>query len=58
MKRRLLVKKIEAKGCVLSRHGVRHDWYINPETNISQPIPRYSDINENLAKHILKMLES
>lgn len=56
MKRRDLVKKIEKMGCVLIRHGTKHDWYMNPKTKISQPIPRHSEINEYLAKHIIKML--
>ncbi|MBA7527021.1 hypothetical protein ES705_19194 [subsurface metagenome] len=55
MKRRDLIK-IEVIGCVFIRHGGKHDWYQNPETKISQPIPRHREINENLAKHIIKML--
>ncbi|OGL47470.1 MAG: addiction module toxin, HicA family [Candidatus Schekmanbacteria bacterium RBG_13_48_7] len=43
-------------GCILIRHGGSHDWYQNPETKISQPVPRHTEVNENLAKHILKML--
>ena len=31
MKRRELIKKIEAQGGVLIRHGGKHDWYQNPE---------------------------
>lgn len=57
MKRRDLIKKIESMGCLFIRHGGRHDWYQNPKTKISQPIPRHREINEQLAKHILKMLE-
>ena len=57
MKRRDLIKKIEETGCLLVRHGGKHDWYQNPETKISQPVPRHREINEFLAKHILKMLE-
>jgi mRNA interferase HicA len=56
MKRKDLIRQIESMGCVLIRHGVKHDWYINPETKKSQPIPRHNEINENLAKQILKML--
>lgn len=47
---------IEEIGYVFIRHGGKHDWYQNPETKISQPIPRHHEINENLAKHIIKML--
>ncbi len=43
-------------GCSLVRHGAKHDWYINPETKKSQPVPRHNEINEILARHILKML--
>jgi mRNA interferase HicA len=58
MKRKDLISKIESMGCVLIRHGAKHDWYHNPETKQSQPVPRHNGINENLAKHILKMLSS
>ena len=44
-------------GCVLIRHGGKHDWYQNPQTKISQPVPRHNEIAETLAKHILKMLK-
>ena len=56
MKRKDLIKQIESLGCKLVRHGAKHDWYINPETKKSQPVPRHNEINENLARHIIKML--
>jgi mRNA interferase HicA len=56
MNRRALIKELEKIGCVLLRHGGKHDWYHNPETKISQPVPRHKEINEYLAKHILKMM--
>jgi predicted RNA binding protein YcfA (HicA-like mRNA interferase family) len=58
MKRRELIRQIEEIGCILIRHGKRHDWYQNPNTKMSQPIPRHTEIKETLAKHILKMLKS
>ncbi|MBW8001295.1 MAG: type II toxin-antitoxin system HicA family toxin [Planctomycetes bacterium] len=58
MKRRDLIKKLKAAGCVLIRHGGRHDWYQNPTTKISQPIPRHREIKDILAKHIMKMLKN
>jgi len=58
MKRRKLIKKIEDMGCVFIRHGGRYDWYQNPKTKKSQPIPRHNDIKEFLAKHIIKMLKN
>ena len=38
------------------RHGAKHDIYHNPTTGNSQPVPRHNDINEILAKKILKDL--
>jgi predicted RNA binding protein YcfA (HicA-like mRNA interferase family) len=56
VKRTELIKTIEGLGCVLIRHGGKHDWYRNPTTGISQPVPRHREIKESLAKHIIKML--
>jgi len=56
MKRKELIKKIAAAGCLLLRHGNRHDLYKNPATGKKQPVPRHDEIDENLAKHILKEL--
>jgi mRNA interferase HicA len=56
MKRVELIRRIENMGCVLIRHGSKHDWYQNPKTKVSQPVPRHREIADSLAKHILKML--
>jgi predicted RNA binding protein YcfA (HicA-like mRNA interferase family) len=56
VKRAELVKRIERLGCVLIRHGARHDWYRNPQTGVSQPVPRHREIKDRLARHILKLL--
>ncbi len=56
MKRADLIRKLEASGCSLVRHGGKHDWYRNPKTGMSQPVPRHTEVNETLAKHILKKL--
>ena len=56
MKRKELEREIESMGCVLIRHGSKHDWYQNPNTKVSQPVPRHNEIVDSLAKHILKML--
>jgi predicted RNA binding protein YcfA (HicA-like mRNA interferase family) len=56
MKRKDLVKKLIDEGCFLVRHGSRHDLYKNPITGKKQPIPRHNEIDENLAKHIIKEL--
>ena len=56
MKRKDLIKKIASKGCILLRHGQRHDLYINPKTGKKQPVPRHDEIDEILARHIIKIL--
>lgn len=56
MERRDLIAKLEEMKCILIRHGGKHDWYQNPETKVSQPIPRHREIKEYLAKHIIKEL--
>ena len=58
MKRRDLVRTLEDMGCQLVRHGGRHDWYTNPKTKQSQPVPRHSEINEHLARSIIKKLRN
>lgn len=56
MKRVDLIRTLEEWGCVLIRHGGKHDWYRNPETGVAQPVPRHREINEQLARHIMKLL--
>lgn len=58
MKCRDLIKQLEDLGCILVRHGGNHDWYQNPATKVCQPVPRHREINEKLAKHIIKMLST
>jgi mRNA interferase HicA len=56
MKRKELIKRITAVGCVLLRHGNRHDLYTNPKTGKKQPVPRHAEIDEDLARHIIREL--
>ncbi len=48
MKRVDLIREIEGLGCVLIRHGAKHDWYRNPNTNVSPPVPRHREIKIGL----------
>ncbi len=57
MKRLELVRRLEEMGCVLLRHGGRHDIFHNPRTGYSEPVPRHREINEVLAKRILSRLK-
>jgi mRNA interferase HicA len=56
MKRNDLIKQLTKAGCVLLRHGSRHDIYLNPLNGRKQPVPRHKELDEQLAKHIKKYL--
>lgn len=56
MKRQELISRLTAAGCIFVRHGARHDLYRNPATGRQQPVPRHAEIDDNLARHILKFL--
>ncbi len=56
MKRKDLIRRITSPGCELIRHGSRHDLYKNLKTGKKQPVPRHDEVDEDLAKHILKEL--
>jgi mRNA interferase HicA len=58
MKRVDLIRAIEGIGCAFVRHGGKHDWYRNPTTGVSQPVPRHREIKDGLARHIIKMLSN
>lgn len=54
MKRRDLIKLLEDSGWYLKRNGGSHDLYTNGK--MIEPVPRHSEINEKLAKTIIKKL--
>jgi predicted RNA binding protein YcfA (HicA-like mRNA interferase family) len=56
LKRKELIKRITSVGCILLRHGQKHDLYLNPNTGKKQPIPRHAEIDEHLSRHIIKEL--
>jgi predicted RNA binding protein YcfA (HicA-like mRNA interferase family) len=56
MKRRELLRWLQREGCVLLRSGGNHDIYLNPRSGKKQPVPRHSEIDEHLARHILRYL--
>jgi mRNA interferase HicA len=58
LKRNELLKILLASGCKLHRHGGNHDIYVNEKTGQKQPVPRHNEINEHLAKHIIKYLSA
>jgi len=56
MKRKEFVRRLEQDGCILLRRGARHDIYVNPQTGMRQPVPRHTELDNALAKHIRKYL--
>ena len=56
MKRKEFIKYLTEAGCVLHRHGSRHDIYMNPKVGKKQPVPRHAEIEDVLVKHIKKHL--
>lgn len=52
MKRRQLIKLLEREGFVFERHGSGHDIYRRGSDE--EVIPRHREINERLAKAILR----
>ncbi|MFP4013954.1 MAG: type II toxin-antitoxin system HicA family toxin [Chitinispirillaceae bacterium] len=57
MKRDVLIKKLLKAGCVLKRHGNRHDIYMNTKNGKQAPVPRHSEIKDGLVRLIQKQLE-
>lgn len=55
MKQRDLIKKLESLGFQFERHGGNHDIYRRGSE--SEKIPRHKEINEKLARAILKKWE-
>jgi mRNA interferase HicA len=56
MKRGELIRQLVAAGCILYRHGARHDIYLNPANGKKQPVPRHTEVDDKLAKHIKRHL--
>lgn len=52
MKQRDLIKKLEKGGFSFERHGNKHDIYVRGTEK--EEVPRHTEINENLAKAILR----
>lgn len=57
MKRSELEKRLRDAGCVLSRHGKKHDKWLNPATGEAEYMPRHaSEVATGTAQKILKKL--
>lgn len=56
MKKRDLEKKLKKYGWWLLREGANHEIWTNGK--IQEPVPRHREINEMLAKKIIKKAEA
>lgn len=56
MKKQDLEKKLSKVGWWLDHHGGNHDVWTNGK--IFEPVPRHTEVNELLAKKILKKAEN
>jgi hypothetical protein len=56
VKRRDFIRDLERAGCVLHRHGRRHDVYRNPANGRQAPVPRHREIADTLCEVIRKQL--
>ncbi len=56
MKRSSFLRELAEKGCLLHRHGQKHDLYRNPVNSRKAPIPRHTEIRNSLCELIRKQL--
>ncbi|HMO66262.1 MAG TPA: type II toxin-antitoxin system HicA family toxin [Verrucomicrobiota bacterium] len=52
MKRRELIRHLEAHGCRCTRGGGEHTLYANPVTGEWQAVPRHTEVPDLLARKI------
>lgn len=57
MKRRDLIRHLEAHGCELLREGGKHSVYVNRAASKATAVPRHREINELLARKICRDLQ-
>jgi mRNA interferase HicA len=57
MKRNVFIKILEDNGVVFFRHGSEHDIYIKNRTGKKVSVPRHGEIENSLAKLILRELK-
>ena len=57
MRRRDLIRHLEANGCHLLREGGRHSVWVNPAVNATSTVPRHNEINDFLARRICRDLQ-
>ncbi len=56
MKLRTFLRDLRRAGCVLHRHGKKHDLSLNPANGRKAPVPRHTEIKDSLCDLIRKQL--
>ncbi len=56
MKRKDLIRHLEAHGCEFLREGGRHTVYVNRTAQASSSVPRHREIDDFLARKICRDL--
>ena len=54
VKRKELERRLRELGWTFQRHGGNHDVWTNPDGSFAEFLPRHAEINEKLAKVILR----
>ena len=57
MKRRDVIRHLEAQGCELLREGGNHSVYVNRAKRKASSVPRHREINDFLVRKICRDLE-
>jgi predicted RNA binding protein YcfA (HicA-like mRNA interferase family) len=57
VKRRDLIRHLEAHGCELLREGGNHSVYVNRRVRKTSTVPRHREVNEFLARKICRDLD-
>ena len=57
MKRKDLIRHLEAHGCELLREGGNHSVHVNRAKRKASSVPRHHEVNEFLARKICRDLE-
>jgi hypothetical protein len=57
VKQKAFLKELRKAGCILHRHGSRHDLYLNPANGRKAPVPRHTEIQDSLCRLIRRQLD-
>jgi len=57
VRRRELLRHLEANGCPLKREGASHSIHWNPKTGRREPVPRHNEIPDLLVRKICRALD-